>query len=348
MSFIKESEKRPSQTREKNFFVQRQGKQTELSEYFKKYCRPLYGSDARVDDEGNIFFVTWHPISKERLLPTDYVVVSKVNPRADIYAQHSRYQRPREMRINQIKEEGGSVEAAIRGMDHILEGERGKETNQAQGVRQRATELLDLFNLSFARITDEQFESARNETYRLLDRVKFNPVTVVDEEKKRMAEWIARGSFGRDSLSRRNRLIAVGALSAAYRRALERQKGIGEIVGKFIRAREALIFAREFSRTIFEDVSYSLRPEALPAQRLFKYPDKFPDNVGIVRGMLNTLIFQLEQPPVKPYRTVARQAKGILEEVISLLLQDRRQEIVGQGLFASVRELLARELETHK
>lgn len=188
----------------------------------------------------------------------------------------------------------------------------------------------------------------QRETYALLAEVGLDPNTVITEEKQRMSQWLIKGSFGKDRLGRRNRLISIMALTAAKRRAVERQRGLSYIEVKFVQGREALILEREFSRAIFEDVSNWLRPEALPAHEAFKYPKLSSRNIGIVKGLLGTLRFQLQQPHVKAYRTVGRQVEAILAEIVVLLEQNKRGEIVERGLFNQARTLLTEELEKHK
>ena len=318
-----------------------------LAHYLEKKCRPLLGSDAYCDAEGNIFYRTWRDLPREGFLPTKYVVISKLHPQADIYAPYTRYQDLKVIRIHQVKKDDGSVEAAIRSVDHTLEGERGKEKDQAAAVKYRATELLDLFGgKSFTEITEDEFKTERDKTYALLARVGLDPEAVVNQEKKRMTEWLTEASSGKDSIGRPNWLITTQALSAAHRRAIMRERGIGgPIIGKFVRMREALTFEREFCRTVLYEVADRLRPEAMPAHKLFKYPTSRPDNVGIVRGILNTMCFQLRQPHVKTYRTIGRQVEAILAEVGELLKQDKRAEIVQRGLFPQAYQLLLHELE---
>lgn len=106
----------------------------ELQRYFREKCRPLLGSEVRYDNEGNIFYATWHDLPKKGLLAPEFICVSRVHPQADIYAPFTRYGRV-ELRIHKISEDEGSVEAAIRSMDHILEGTH-QRTNSS---RSRAT-----------------------------------------------------------------------------------------------------------------------------------------------------------------------------------------------------------------
>jgi len=317
-----------------------------LVRYLEEKCRPLFGSDVYYDAEGTIFYRTWRDLPRKGFQPDKHVLVSRLPPRADISAPYTRYQDLKVMRIHQVKKDDGSVEAAIRSIDHTLEGERGKERDQAAAVKYRATELLDLFGgKSFTEISQDEFKTERDKTYALLARVGLDPEAVVNQLKQRMSKWLTKGSFGRDSTGRLNRLITTQALSAAHRRAIMRERGIGgPIVGKFVRMREALTFEREFCRTIFQDVADRLRPEAMPSHMLFMYPAKPPANEGVVRGMLHTMCFQLRLPHVKTYRTIGIQVEAILAEVEELLRQGKRAEIVQRGLFPQAYQLLVDEL----
>jgi len=347
MAFLPEREKHRLEERIACFV--RKGRQEELAQEINQ-CRSLFGSDVFYNNQGDIFYIIWRDLKKAPSF-LEYTLITRLHPQADIYAPHSRFQRFKEKIVCQVSKDEGSVEAAIRSMDHILEEEQGREMFQAKAVGRRAFELLDLFTISFSEITEEQFKQEQEKTIALLAQVGFNPDKVVNREKSKIGHWIVKGSFGQDSLGRRNKLISVMALQAAYRQAIERQKGVGgHIIGKFMRMREALIFEREFSRTIFEDVADRLRPEAMPSHQFFKYPYRPVDErqFNIVKGLLGTMQFQLEQPRVKTYRTIAGQAKEILAEINSLLLEDRRFEIVDKNLFGEVRNLLVNELVLHQ
>lgn len=324
------------------------GRQQELADYLETSCRKLLDSDAFVDGDGTIFYSMLgdvpHNILAEGMLPPEYVIISRMHPQANIYALHTRYQNLKEKVIHRITAEDGSVETGIRAMDYILQGESGRETKHATVVKQRAHELLDLFSIDFTSVTEEEFAAAQAQTYGLLTAVGYDPETVLNTEKQRMAGWILKGSSGKDSIDRVNRLISVAALSAAYRHAIVRHRGIGIIEGKFFRMREAFIFEREFSRAIFSDVIEYLREEALPSHRLFKFPLARADNVGIVTAILHNMVFQLKQPHVKTYRTVGWQAAEIVHEIMTLLSQDNRQEVIKRHLFSQARNLLSDEL----
>lgn len=333
-----------SPDRKQAFFVSA-GEQEERLAYLHESCTPLLGSDVYADNEGTIFYTTWRYLPKENILPDLYIPISHTHPRADIFAARSRYEHAREILVNRIDADDGSAEAAIRSMEHVLTGTFGRETEQAQAVQSRSRHLLSLFSTDFADMDHEDFRTQLAYTQTLLEKVKLNPATVLDEEKRRMAAWLLKGSLGKDSGERRNWLISTAALQAAYRRALERRFGLNVIARKFLEMREALVIERTFSREIFTDVAHRLRPEDMPAHTLFKNPDSKPTNVGIVHAILHSLVFQLEQPHVKTYRPVGRQAAANVSLAMEFLKRGDRRAIVERDLFGQTRQLLLDELD---
>lgn len=330
-------------------FVVRKEKQRDLLNYFKQDCRSLYGSDIRVDKDGNILYQTWPEIKREKVVPDKVDLLSKKRQRPDVYLrQRLVTKKPHESRINVITEDEGGVEAGIRSMEHILTGERGKETQQVRTIKQRVVDLLDFFRGKdlFQKIPDEEYKRLEAETIRRLNKVKLDPDTVFSEEKEKMTRWLMKASGGKDSLGRENPLITNMALLAAQRRAIEREKGIGHIIPKFLRNREALIFEREFSRGIIEEVKEQLEPQRMPGHYLFKHPDKPPQQAGLIKGMLDHMSWQLEQPHVKPYKPAGLRAGEVLGEIRELVEQNRRRE--AKDLFGQAREILEEVLDRHK
>lgn len=335
-------------TERKEKFVVRKERQQDLLQYVETHCRRLLGSDTQVDEKGNIFFPIWREVRREQVVPEEFSLLSRTREREEVYLSRPlTTKRLYELTIHQITKDEGSVEAAIRSAEHTLETELKREKPQVRAVRERISELFDLFS-DFSVVTDEQLEQAERETYRRLAKVGLDPQRIILEEKRKMANWLTKASGGKDSWKRRNDLITTMALEAANRRAVEREQGIGETTSKFVRIREALRFAREFSREILEEVVEKLEPQRMPAHSLFKYPERPPQNVGIVRGMLNTMTWQLEQPPVRNYRPAGLATGQILKKVVDLLNQDRREEIVERGLFGDARGILEEVLEKHK
>lgn len=321
-------------------FVVGKGEQEERLDHFNQRCRPLYGSDVRVDAEGNIYYPTWRQVEREQVGPEVFSLLSGTRESGEVYlGRPLTTKKPYELRINRVTKEGGTVEVAIRAMNHVIEGLIEKEQPQMRMVRGRVAELFDLF-ADFSAMTDDQFQRAERETYRRLTEVEFDPKRVVLEEKQRIGTWLPKASGGKDSLGRRNWLITTMALEAAHRRAVEREMGIGEGVTKFVRMREALRFEEMFCREIFREIGDRLEPESMPAHYNFKYPQKPPQNVGPVMGILKTIRWQLGLPRVNPYRRAGMAAREILDEVIDLFEQDKRVEIMERDLFGQVRAMI--------
>ncbi len=329
-------------------FIVHKGEQEKRLKYVAEYCKPLYGSDVQVNYEGTIFYPTWRQVKRTEVGPEDYSLLSKKREGEESYlARGLVTKRPHELRINRITKDGGSVEVAIRSVEHALETELKREKPHMEMVRGRVGELFDLFADPFT-VTDEQLDEAQRETCRRLAWVGFDPKTVILEEKRRMASWLTKASGGRDSLTRRNPLITAMALEAANRRAIERERGIGETVSKFGRMREALRFERVFSRGILGEAAQRLEPQSMPGHYLFKHPERPAQNVGIVRGILNTTCWQLTQSQVKPYRPAGLEARKVLGEVVGLLEVDRRRDVVDRKLFGQARDIIEEVLNKHK
>lgn len=321
-------------------FVVHKGEPESLLQYFDRHCRSLYGSDVRYDSEGSIFYPTWHQEKREEVKPETHSLLSRKRVRGEVYlAQRLVTKQLYGRRINTVTKDGGGVDVAIRSFEHVLESEAEEEMPQMGMVRGRIGELFDLFG-DFSSVTEDQLKDSTNVTYDRLARAGFDPETVHLEEKTKMGYWLIKGSGGKDSLKRRNRLITIMALEAANRRAVERMQGIGAVMAKFVRMREALRFEREFCREIFTEVMDRLALQAMQSHYLFRYPDKPSQNAGIVRGILNTLYWQLTQPHVKPYRFAGMEARKILGEAVDLLGEDRRREIVERSLFEQARSIL--------
>ncbi|PIS15148.1 hypothetical protein COT63_01565 [Candidatus Shapirobacteria bacterium CG09_land_8_20_14_0_10_38_17] len=343
---MKERDDKPRLKPKPEVFIIRPEKRPIL-EYFNR-CRPLYGSDIRVDIEGNIFYPTWRQVRREEINPENYDLLSRKRIRPEIYLNLSlSTKNPYELRIHQVKKDGGSVEAGIRSIEHVIETETKKETPQAKMVQERINQLFSLFS-NFSSLTKEDFKIIQGETYTQLARVGFNPETVMLEEKQKISHWLIKGSGGKDSLSRLNSLITTMALQAAYHRAIERELSIDQILTKFIRMHEALTLAREFSREILTDAHQWLEPQRLPAYYLFRYPQKPPQNVGVTVGILNTLSWQLTQPPVKPYRPTGLAAREPLIQAVGFLKQNQREEINQKGLFQQASTVLRETLEKYQ
>lgn len=313
----------------------RVGEQQERDLYIRNNCKPLFRSGVFYDGGGDIYYRIRPTIALQRALSPEFVQLTRLSDQADIQAPYTQFTNIRLRQTHRIEKDEGSVEAAIRSMGHVLERELEVELPQARTVQERASSLLNLFTTGFDQITDVEFRQARRETYDLLGRVGLDPSTVVDNKKRSMAAWITKASFGKDSQDRRNKLISVLSLRAAYRVAIERQQGIGEILSKFIKMHEALLYEREFSRAVMIDVVDRLKPAAVSSHYLFKRPSaqERRGDAGILISMLKHLEFQLGLPRLRPYRPASLDGQTSIAQVRELLEGGRRLEVAESGLF---------------
>ncbi len=323
------------------------GEQEELRRYLSGFCYRLLDSDAYVSrQEGDIYYITWRDLPKDRILPQTFLPISKVGPRADIFAHRSRYRQTKHMVVHQIKEDGGGVEVAIRAFDHILEGVSSKERDQADAVRERAYEVLDLFQKRpISEITAEEFAGAQRETYALLARARLDPQRLISRQKRQMVAWLLKGETGRDVRDRLNWLVSVGALQAAYRAALKRRLALDPIAIKYIEGREALLLTRTVCREVMTAVAKRLRDQALPSHVLFKFPGKIVEVQQIV--LVGEMLRQMESElvtlvSVKPYKLAAHEAATYLSDARRLLGAGKRTEV--PAVLAEARKRLVTQL----
>jgi len=323
----------------------REKKLSLLEKFNRGYA--LFGSDIHVvGSDGALWYVSYHPLPKEDA-PSGFVQVSRTHPQGDIYAPRSRTTEFRELRVNQIK---GGVEEAIHAMDHIWETQLTRETPQMKTLTGRAHELLEMFSGEFNTITPDQFIQARKKTEHILRDVHLNPARIINQEKQRITAWLLKASAGHDSLERRNKLITCMALSAAFQHGIEQYSRIGIIQGKYVRMREALIFEREFSRSMLTQVADLLAPTRLPASKLFRDIERPAERnqVSNILGLLLTMAFQLQQPHAAPYMPAGREAAEIIVEITNLVCDNKRGEILTNQLFFKAHAIITKVLADHQ
>lgn len=314
------------------FFVRRGKQQQRLQDLTEGGWSRLLGSDVYFDEKtGNIAYISWPLVARQERLGEDFLRLSYLPRQADPSAPYSRFRDFREMRINHI-EKDGEVEAAIRSVGHVIERESRVEKSQAQALRERSVTLFNHFTDSFHEISDEDFARAVDETYGLLREEGLNPATVVDRRKTAMARWVIKASSGHDYTGRRNKLITLFALSAANRVAIEREIAVDTILGKYQRMQLALMYHRDFSRGLMQEVRYYLRPEAIPAHRVFKFLQNDYTSGDVVL-FLNRLRSLLGVPKINPYRRTCAYVDSLLEEVLGMLKRGEKRQIVESGIF---------------
>ena len=305
-------------------------------------------TQARVDEAGTILYVTSYDLSGYDALPSGYVRIHGGGLSGTIY-HHGRAARDeiKGVRINHSE----SVEKAIAAMDHILSGPTAEGRNLTI-MGSRAHELLDLFELNFSALTEDELRQKKAETRDLLHLAHLDPDTV-DEEMKQIRAWVIKGSDGHDNYyksphkRRRNKLIAMIELSAAYRHAIQWYKDIHPTLLKFTAMREAFILERISDRTIFKESLAYLRPTALPASNPLTNPHSREYEVKSAIRILNTMRGRLHMPRVKPYRPAGIEADGYIAQIIQLLKAGDRQTIAEENLFEHAHGIIQTTLKEH-
>lgn len=300
-------------------------------------AHPLHDSPALVDGSGTIFLPTFRDVPSEHR--DTHLPVHALPPNADIFAPHSTFT-PKVLRMNEVH---GGVEKAIRMCTRIIKKTQGTETAKTRALGGRAHELLVHITDNFTNITQEQLDQAQRETNEILVQAGIDPQRIQNLERKRITQWVQKGSVGKDTLERLNYLITVTVLSAAYRHAVASLYGLNETVKKFSEARDALLFEREFSRMIFDYVAQFL--QKVPGHEAYKYPGRLSRNVGILSGVLDHNAWRLEQPHVKNYRPVGREAATLIRQAKVLTIGGRTEEVMEEQLFTKAHTLLRGALQ---
>ncbi len=306
----------------------------------RERAHPLLGSPALIDGYGTIFLPTFRDVSPKH--QDTYLSVHTLPPQADIFAPHTSFT-PKVLRMNEVH---GGVEKAIRMCDHILNKTQGTETTKTHALGGRAHELLVRFTTDFASVSQKQLNQAQRDTDDMLVQAGINPDKIQNQERQRIVQWIKKGSGGTDTLDRINYLITITVLSAAYRHAVASFYGLSEIVNKFSEACEALLFERVFSRIIFEDVAQFLRE--VGGHEAYKYPTRLSHNIDILSAILDHNIWRLEQPHVRNYRPVGREAATLIRQAKIFTLVGHPEKVLEQKLFLKAHTLLNRELKRHR
>lgn len=325
-----------SQKPSKEVYVVRNTEQKGRLQYYDsedpEYCRELYGTRVKVNEGGLIFYHTWPQVDRKTVesddFPKNYTLVSQEREPSDTYLQRPLTTKTlHELRINIVKGEDqrGSVESGIRGFDAVI-ARQILQRNQMTVARERVNELFDLFS-DWSSITDEQLTDAQRRTIQRLNSVQFNPQTVRLESKREIADLLQRASAGIDSIGRRNPLIKAKELEAIYRRCSEREFGLDNIEAKFWEMRQALRIARDTSRRSMTNASELLR--SMPYHVVFRFPDNPPKKgqTGILNERFDTIIFNLKQPLVLPYRSVSRDVADIVGLTRELMNEGNREHI---------------------
>lgn len=321
--------------------IERQG---ENLEYFREHCHPIDPACdfLRVDDFGNIFYSTWRQI---RGVPSTniYKQISHTSPLADITAQNTRYKDTYEIQIHQIQEDEGSIEAAIRAMRHVIENQEIRQLPQTLAIKQRALELMNLYEPGFAELNDQQLRQEQAKTEQILKDAHLFPSPIIAEEKRRTAQWLIKGSSGIDDTGRKNKMISMCSLLAAARRAINREHTVGFILEKYLHMQQILIMEEARCKMICAKAEEKFRPTGLAATKIFQgdtYYPRYRYDHKTLCAMLFSLRDQLKSLHVKPYRDPSQQAAIDIHTVIQLIGQAGYQDVIDQQLFDAIHEQL--------
>jgi len=298
------------------------------------------GTSVRVSLEGDIYYPVWRErsrVNKSEL----YAPCSKL-PRGWSFERLlvSKRRPISEVKYFQVKKDSGAIEAAIRSMDHVLENyqEEGRELGQVEAIREqiaRARKVLEETTGVSREEFEEGFEILYRQTLELLEKCGLS--TAASALKKDITRLLAQVSIGRDRLGRRNPLVMLKKLEAATARVEYRWHEAGFIIDKFSAMKAGLEAQRAKDREILRKAEHQLSV-GFAAHSYFKeIPQEVSkQQVGILIGMMGSLVYMLGQARVKPYKTVA---KEIMEEL------SQAQQKVREGDYQGAKKLLLQSQE---
>lgn len=327
----------------------------------------LFGSAIRYDrQDGTIYYPSYH--ARKRILKPE---IYRVEYPRELRLRHQRVSssaylekipthRPFlwEKRWNRILKEDGSVETALRAMDHILEGflipdgdeERGKEIRQIYGSIERISaisNLLEIYEPGMPREKfNELFAAAAEETAQLF--VNLGMGGAKDPAKQKIIEQLLKASKGKDSLGRPNPLIMATRLNSARLVAINRLEKANFIRTKYWEMRIALANERRTARYLLRvqkrEISTVLDHVA------FKHPEKSTTRLqlGAIGGIIGRITRETDNGiHLKPYKITSLK--------IRFLLIPNARKLLNEGNVAEaekvIREIQAeidRVLETYR
>lgn len=297
------------------------------------------GTSVRVSPEGDIYYPVWRErsrVNKSEL----YYPCSKLPQGWTFERLLASKRRPiSEVVYYSVSADDGSVEAAIRNMDHILEGylERGKELEQAKEVKAQISQAMRVLRETVG-VPEEKFERGFTDLYgqtlRIMERSGM--AKAASALKRDIARLLSEASAGRDRIGRRNPIGLLKKLEAAIVRVEYRLNEVGFVIVKFETNKKGLIAQREKDRGILEEARHDLSigfasHEAFHSQRETTGMQK-----GILKGKIGTLIYKLRQVKVKAYKPVVKEVGGELQEA---------RERVDRGDYSGASEIFEKALE---
>lgn len=315
-------------------------KDTEKNRQIAGFWR-IPGTSVRVSPEGDIFYPVW----RERVRinkPELYLPCSSLPRGWTLERLLASRRRPiSEIIFYQVKKDGGSVEAAIRSMDHILErySQEEREVKQVLAIRNQVARARQVL-METKGVSKEEFEEGFEILYRqtlaLMEEWGLNRAAL--SLKKDIARLLERASTGRNGLERRNPLAVLKRLEAAEKRIEYRVSEMGFVRDKFLVNRAGLLAQREKDRRILTEVLHQFT-SGLAGHEAFKKGETTSLQRGILLGMAGNLIYKLEQVRVKPYKPAAVE---IIKQVWRL------QEIIKSGNYQEAKEIFVQASERTK
>jgi len=315
-------------------------KDTEKNREIAGFWR-IPGTSIRVSPEGDIFYPVW----RERVRinkPELYLPCSSL-PRGWTFERllASRRRPISEVIFYQVKKDDGSVEAAIRSMDHILEryGQGEIEVKQVLAIRnqiERARQVLQETKGVSKEEFEEGFDNLYRQTLRLMEELGLNQAAL--SLKKDIARLLEEASTGRNGLERRNPLVVLKRLEAAEKRIEYRVGEIGFVRDKFLANKAGLLAQREKDRGLLNEAVHQFT-SGLAGHEAFKKGETTDLQRGILLGVVGSLIYKLEQVRVKPYKPLA-------VEIIGQLTLAREE--MKKGNYQTAKEILVHAGEKAK
>ncbi|MCH7951569.1 hypothetical protein IH980_02425 [Patescibacteria group bacterium] len=336
-------------TRREKYFVDRRSEAAlEKLERFAR-AEPLFGSAARVDDDGTILFKRWREVGRGTARSGEFTSLSR--RRQPDRVQMRRGLKTKDVRSREIVQVE-SVESAIRQAGYILEGQEKVEQRQVDAVLERTRYLIHFFQeRELSSISDEERLSLQQETMAKLSEVGLDPESVKLEVKLLMILWLAKASLGKDSLERDNKLITMQNLYAAKRHAMRREMEVGgNITLKYSQMSGALAFARASDRKGLFEVGDEVDNRLLRNVYIEGRERRVAGDYQYLIDKVDNLSWILGETLVKPYRPVALLGKGYLDRIKYLLEEGRedegrREEMRDRGFVAGMRQVMSLDPE---
>lgn len=318
----------------------------DLLTYFNSpECRPVAGcEDIRYDSDGFLYYRRFTHITPDQAQKEHYLRIDHSSPTGVLYL-HPSAETPK-LEVNVVRLTSG-IESGIRTMDKVIQNTKEGKEKRLSAIVGRAQTLLEEYSLDYNSITPWDLGEAAAETMSLLKQAGLDPQRIVDAETAHITQWLLKGSLGQDSQHRKNRLISLMALSAAYHHAHEKMRDIPPTILKYTRMRRALIFERMEERKFFDEAVNWLRPHALAADVVFKYPQKPVANWGTEKAILSHVSYILRQPRVNPYKKSGQKAAAIIDEIATFLAANERQKIKDLGLFDKAFNIINKTFAGH-